>query len=301
MNNSFSQNIALPAIVAIFTVFITGSIFIFWIRENPETFSNTFNSFILTEENNLDINKANIYSSEDVVVNTVKKVNPAVVSITISKSIPVYERYFESNPLPLGEYFGEDIITNVPRYRQKGVEERDIGGGSGFLVSKDGYIVTNSHVVDDKNAEYTVTLNDGRKLKAKVVKNDPYLDLAVIKISGSNFPYLNFGDSSKIEIGQSVIAIGNALAEFRNSVSLGIVSGLGRTIVAGDFEGNSEALEDLIQTDAAINEGNSGGPLLSLNGEVIGVNVAIAKGAENIGFAINGNRVKKIVEEVKNK
>jgi serine protease Do len=175
---------------------------------------------------------------------------------------------------------------------------QEVGGGSGFIVSPNGYIVTNQHVINDERAEYTVFLNDGTQHSAKVIAQDPVLDLAIIKIDGDSFPYLPFGDSDELEVGQSVIAIGNALAEFRNTVSLGIVSGLSRSIVASDPRGREEILDQLIQTDAAINQGNSGGPLLNLRGEVVGVNVAIATGAENIGFAINGNSAKNVVESV---
>lgn len=235
-----------------------------------------------------------VSQSEDKVVSAVKKANPAVVAITVSVNVPVYERYFEEVPSP-GGFF--NFI--VPRYRQRGTQEQEVGGGTGFLVSQDGYIVTNRHVVDDEDASYTVFMNDGKKYEARVVVRDTELDLAVIKIDGYGFPYIPFGDSDDIEVGQSVIAIGNALAEFRNTVSLGIISGLSRTIVASDVYGRSELLDELIQTDAAINQGNSGGPLLNLDGEVIGVNVAVASGAENIGFAISSNSARRLVDSVR--
>lgn len=231
------------------------------------------------------------------VVDTVKRANPSVVAITISKNVPVYERYLERVPSPFGDDFFGGMA--IPRLRQQGTELQEVGGGSGFLVSADGYIVTNSHVISDETAEYTVFTNDGTKHTAKVIARDPSMDIAVIKIEGSDFPSLTFGDSDKVEIGQTVIAIGNALAEFRNTVSVGVVSGLSRSIVAANERGNAESLDQLIQTDAGINPGNSGGPLLNLSGEVIGVNVAMANGAENIGFALNANGVKSIVESVK--
>jgi serine protease Do len=128
---------------------------------------------------------------------------------------------------------------------------------------------------------------------------DPVLDIAIIKVEGADFAPLAFGDSDRVEVGQTAIAIGNALGEFRNTVSVGVISGLSRSIVAGDpGGGRSEALDEVIQTDAAINRGNSGGPLLNLNGEVIGVNVAVAAGSENIGFALPVNNVKTAVAEV---
>ncbi|MBI2634051.1 trypsin-like peptidase domain-containing protein [Candidatus Peregrinibacteria bacterium] len=154
-------------------------------------------------------------------------------------------------------------------------------------------------MVNDEDAEYTVFLNDGSEHSAKVLASDPLNDIAILKIDAKDLPYLNFGDSDKLMPGQTAIAIGNPLLEFENSVSVGVVSGLGRSVVAGDrFGGFSEQLEGVIQTDAAINPGNSGGPLLNLNGEVIGVNVAVAS-AENIAFSIPANLVKQIFDSVK--
>ena len=243
-------------------------------------------------------------TQDSMVVDAVKKANPAVVSIIISKEVP---KYVPDNskpvPNPFGDFFGgNDFFNNFfnqPQYRQDGTEKKEIGGGSGFLVSKDGLIVTNRHVVDQKDVEYTVFTNDGEKHDAKVIARDSVLDVAIIEINGSNFPYLDFSDSDKLELGQSVIAIGNALGEFKNSVSVGVVSGLSRSIVAGDSFGKSEALDHVIQTDAAINPGNSGGPLLDLFGRVVGVNVAVVQGSENIGFALPINSIKSVIESVK--
>lgn len=298
--NDFLRQIAIPAVVALVTALLVGAGFLLWLRENPQSFAETFDSLLLQQKSEMSTSTPSLYSFETVVVDTVKKANPAVVAITISKNVPVYEQYFRNVPSPFEDFFGDGFFNfNIPEIRQKGTEKREVGGGSGFLVSSDGYIVTNRHVVLDESAEYTVFMNDGKKHDAKVIARDPVLDLAIIKISGSGFPYLPFGNSDTLQVGQNVIAIGNALAEFRNTVSLGIVSGLSRSIIASDRRGNSEALDQLIQTDAAINEGNSGGPLLNLAGEVIGVNVAVASGAENIGFAISGNSVKGVVESVK--
>ncbi|OGI64132.1 hypothetical protein A2914_00295 [Candidatus Nomurabacteria bacterium RIFCSPLOWO2_01_FULL_41_21] len=239
----------------------------------------------------------NFFTQESFVVDTVKKTNPAVVSIILSKEVPKYIVDPDSRSNPFGDFFPNSFF-NIPQYKQDGTEEREVGGGSGFFVSSDGLIVTNKHVVDKKEVSYTVFTNDGEKHEAKVIALDPILDIAIIKIEGQDFPYLNFGDSEKLEIGQSVIAIGNALGEFRNTVSVGVVSGLARSIVAGDFSGNSELLDHVIQTDAAINPGNSGGPLLDLSGRVIGVNVAVAQGSQSIGFALPINSVKGAVESV---
>jgi S1-C subfamily serine protease len=244
-----------------------------------------------------------VYDLESAVTQIAEKSSSAVVSIVISKYVPIVERFyinpFEEFELPpeLKPFFE----FQIPQYREKGYEKQKVGGGTGFIVSSDGLILTNKHVVSDPKAEYTVYLNDGRKFKAEILAVHPTDDLALIKIPASNLPSLSLGDSDKIKIGQFVIAIGNALGEFQNTVSFGVISGLRRSITASDQTGNIERLEGLIQTDAAINFGNSGGPLINLKGEVIGVNTAIAGGAENIGFAIPINRAKKMINEVKTK
>jgi S1-C subfamily serine protease len=204
-----------------------------------------------------------------------------VVSVDVTKDIE--QLYFT----PFGEF---------PFERR--IERKEIGGGTGFIISSDGMILTNKHVVLDKEADYTVLTNDGRKFPAEVLARDPVQDLAIIKIQANNLPVVKLGDSSNLQIGQTVIAIGNALGEFRNTVSVGVISGLGRTVTATGG-GMVETLEDIIQTDAAINKGNSGGPLLNLKGEVIGINTAMAFGAENIGFAIPINKAKRAIEQVK--
>ena len=249
------------------------------------------------------VEKQSIFSQDSFVIDAVKKTNPAVVSIIISKEVPKYETYIDPNQQnnPFGDLFPNfpGFNFNIPQYRQNGTEKKEVGGGSGFFVSSDGLIVTNKHVVDQKNVEYTVFTNDGKKHGATVIARDPVLDIALIKIEGSGYPFLSLGNSDLLEVGQSVIAIGNALGEFRNTVSLGVVSGLARSITAGDRSGNTEVLDHVIQTDAAINPGNSGGPLLNLRGEVVGVDVAIVQGSQNIGFALPINSVKGVIESVK--
>jgi len=228
---------------------------------------------------------------EEQIVKVVEKSAPSAVSIVVSKDLPVLEQYF-TNPF---EDFGIELPQGfgVPQYRQKGTEKREIGGGTGFVVSANGLIVTNKHVVSDAQADYTVILNDGKKLTAKVIVRDPSFDLAVLKVERNDLVPLPLGDSSKLKLGKTVIAIGNALGEFKNTVSVGVVSGLNRSV-----EVDNELMTDLIQSDAAINKGNSGGPLLNLSGEVVGINTAMALGAENIGFAIPINQLKKTIEQV---
>ncbi len=243
-----------------------------------------------------------ILRQDELVVQVVEKSAPAVVSIVASKDVPVVERFFvdpfADDPL-LREFFGENGSgIRIPQFRQRGTERQDVSFGSGFIVFQDGFVVTNKHVVADTEADYTVFLNDGAKKPAKVLARDPVQDLAVLKIEGSGFSALPMGDSGKVKIGQTVIAIGNALGELRNTVSVGVVSGLQRSIIAMGAPGGAESLQELIQTDAAINPGNSGGPLLNLRGEVIGINVAVARDAENISFAIPINKASRAVDNV---
>jgi len=245
---------------------------------------------------------------EQAIIAAVKKTSPSVVSIVISKNLPVYEEQLVN---PFGDIpsFESPFNFQIPQYVQKGTKLQEVGAGSGFIVSEDGLVLTNKHVVSDAAAEYTVILNDHAKYKAKVLALDPVQDIAILKIvtdglvdsSGQvkKFPTSVLGDSNGIEIGQGAIAIGNALGQFSNSVSVGIVSGLGRTVSASDQGGSfSETLENIIQTDAAINSGNSGGPLINLKGEVIGVNTAMAQGAQSIGFAIPINIAKRDINQV---
>ncbi len=242
-----------------------------------------------------------ILRQDELVVRVVKIASPSVVSVVATKDVPVVEQFFVD---PFGgdpffrQFFGEGF--QVPQLRQKGTKREEVSSGSGFVVSSDGLIITNKHVVSDEKAEYTVLLNDGSKLPARVLARDPIQDLAILKVAPPEVGLtpLILGDSDSIETGQGVVAIGNALGEFKNTVSVGVVSGLGRTIVAQSGTG-AESLQELIQTDAAINPGNSGGPLLNLRGEVIGINTALARGAENVGFALLINKAKRDIESVK--
>ncbi|KPJ71879.1 hypothetical protein AMJ50_00050 [Parcubacteria bacterium DG_74_3] len=234
-------------------------------------------------------------TQEEKIIKTVQDVSPAVVSIIITKDLPIIEQYFYE---PFEE-MGLPFELQIPQYRQKGVEKTEIGGGTGFIVSEDGMILTNRHVVIDEEADYTVLTNDGQKFIANVLAKDPAQDIAIIKIdTDKSLSVAKLGDSERLQIGQTVIAIGNALSELQNTVSVGVISGLGRTITASGG-GIVETLEDIIQTDAAINQGNSGGPLLNLKGEVIGINTAMSLEGENIGFAIPINKAQKDIEQVK--
>ena len=238
-------------------------------------------------------------SQEESIIKAVKEVSPAVVSIVITKDVPIIE-----------QFFGQLFQFQVPQYRQKGTEKMEVGGGTGFIVSEEGMVLTNKHVVLDEEADYTIFTIEGKSYPAKVLAKDPFQDLAILKIDQEkivdekgdfilkSFPVVELGDSDEIQMGQTVIAIGNALGEFKNTVSVGVVSGLGRTITASGG-GLVETIENVIQTDAAINIGNSGGPLLNLKGEVIGINTAMVEVAQSIGFAIPINKAKRDIEQVK--
>ena len=226
------------------------------------------------------------------IIEIVKRACPAVVTIVISRDLPKIEGFY------FFPYGSQEFV--VPKMKKGKREKTKIGGGSGFIVSPDGYIITSNHVVAERDADYTVIYEPNKTYPAKVISRDPINDVAILKINIKNFPYLELGDSDKIELGETVIAIGNALGEFHDTVSTGVVSGLSRYITA--FSGLSrqaEMLRGLIQTDAAINPGNSGGPLVNIEGKVIGINTATVMGAQNIGFAIPINYAKKDLEVVK--
>ena len=184
--------------------------------------------------------------------------------------------------------------------------QQQTGAGTGFIVSGSGIIVTNRHVVPAGTTDMSVTLSDGTKFTdVKVIgrtTQSSSLDVAFLKINdlkGKKLTPVTLGDSSKMQVGDRVIAIGNALGQFQNTVTSGIISGYGRDVTATDQTGlGTETLSDLFQTDAAINPGNSGGPLVNISGEVIGINTAVAGGAQNIGFAIPVNDIKGLIEGV---
>ncbi len=236
-------------------------------------------------------NKTVTLEEESATIAAVKKTAPAVVSIVVSKELT--NLFNQTGPDVFG--FENNGITLKPEAKQK----QEIGGGTGFIVSEDGLIVTNKHVVFDEDAEYTVILNSSEKYPAKVLARDVVSDLAVLKIEANNLPTVELGDSDSLQLGQTVIAIGNSLSEFRNTVTRGIVSGINRRITAGDFYSGAEVIDGAIQTDAAINPGNSGGPLMNLSGQVIAINTAISQQAEAIGFSIPINQAKTVIESVK--
>jgi len=172
--------------------------------------------------------------------------------------------------------------------------------GTGFIITSDGLILTNKHVVSDSSAAYTVITSDGKSYDATVQSADPLNDLAVIKISASGLAVVELGDSDDLAIGQWVVAIGNALGQYQNTVTAGVISAKQRDVQASSSDGSSaESLTDMLQTDTAINSGNSGGPLVNLFGQVIGINTAVASNAQGIGFAIPINSAKSAIDSIK--
>lgn len=227
-----------------------------------------------------------LIEEEKTIIKLVEKTSPAVVNIIISaKEIEELEM--------ISPFQVRKITKKLPK-------EIVVGGGSGFFVSKDGIVLTNRHVVADKKAKYTVITSDEKKYPARVLARDGINDIAILKIEAANLPYLELGHSSELKPGQTVIAIGNALSKFHNSISKGIISGLLRMVSAGNMaDGGIQNLRGLIQTDAAINPGNSGGPLVTTDGKVIGINAVVVFGAQNIGFAIPISNAKKDLDDLK--
>ncbi|MFZ1812189.1 MAG: trypsin-like peptidase domain-containing protein [Candidatus Saccharimonadales bacterium] len=212
-----------------------------------------------------------VIAEGEVVTDIAKSVSPSVVSIVFNAPVS-------------GGFFGASYSE---------------GAGTGIVLSADGYILTNKHVVPSGATDIRVIANDGTTYDAvSIVGRDPVNDLAFLKVKNvTNLTPARLGDSSRLVVGNKVVAIGNALGEFQTTVTSGIVSGINRSVVAGDAT-SSENLSNLIQTDAAINPGNSGGPLVNISGEVIGINTAVSQGAEGIGFAIPINEAKGLIKGV---
>lgn len=279
-----TSNSRIIALSAATSVLVSSLILVTSIQFMPQS----RNTLTVANESLTELERA--VQEESPVIQAVERTEPAVVSVIISKDLPILERVYETIP------FGDNGLR-IPSIRQRGSEIREIGGGTAFFVTEDGLMLTNKHVVNDPGAVYTVLLNDGKRLNATVVARDFLTDIALLKVEGTAFPSLSLSSNDEPTLGQSVIAIGNALAEFRNTVSVGVVSGLQRSITAGNpAQGTVERLSRIIQTDAAINEGNSGGPLLNLQGEVIGMNTAVATQGQNIGFAIPVMDLRRVVE-----
>ncbi len=209
---------------------------------------------------------------------------PTVVSIVLTKSIDDLKKEL---PKFAGKK-GKKAELAIPQEKIDAHGMVQVGGGSGFIVDSEGIILTNKHVVNELDVAHTVITSDGKEYAAEILARDPLNDVAILKIkSETKLPAITLGDSDTLELGQTVLAFGNALGLFKNTVSQGIVSGLSRSVEAkADAQAPTEELRGLIQTDAAINPGNSGGPLVDIFGKAIGINAAVVVGAQNISFAI---------------
>ena len=238
------------------------------------------------EETLVDIERE-VLTEQSVTIDVVKKSGPAVVTIGIEKSrqvVDIFSFQFGPNEFSLPGYAGREETI-----------EQDIG--SGFIISEDGMILTNKHVVSDAEAKYKIITTEDEVYEVVKIYRDPTNDLAILKVDANGLKTVELGLSSELQVGQFVVAIGTALGEFRNTVTTGVISGLGRGITAGgSFSGSAEKLDNVIQTDAAINPGNSGGPLLNSSGRVIGVNVAVAAQGQNIGFAIPIDTAREVID-----
>ncbi|MBI5654771.1 trypsin-like peptidase domain-containing protein [Candidatus Uhrbacteria bacterium] len=240
-----------------------------------------------------------VASDSDEAVSVVKRSQAAVVAVAVLAPVQKQAR----NSIQYDPFSG--LFSPMPEQqpvRGSATGTVQIAGGSGFFVTADGLIATNKHVVQNSQVaedklEFKVRTFSGKTYPAKVVAVDPVLDLAFLKVEGSDFPYLSVGDSDGLQPGQSVIAIGNALDQFNNTVTRGVISGLNRRIVAGNGAG-TEVIDEAIQTDAAINPGNSGGPLLDLGGKVVGINTAVSDRGQSLGFAIPASAVKRDLDSI---
>ncbi len=236
-------------------------------------------------------------TEEEKRVEVIAKALPAIVSISVSKKIETVSQKKSGGVFPL---FERDRAKMKSINQRMTGDQLDFGGGSGFIVDAAGIIITNIHVIKQQSLDYEVTLHDGSIHQARLVDVDPIHDVAYLRMITSpsqTFSVLSLGNSAHVQLGQTVYAIGDVLGVFPDTVSRGIVSGLGRTIEAHNEE-RKETLHDLIQTDAAINPGNSGGPLLNSDGEVIGINSANVSQAENIGFAVPINSIKNDLQDI---
>lgn len=306
-----SQFILLVLLVSFMTSLVTGIVTVTLVNQAPPPITQTINKVVeKTIEKVIPGEKIEIpgvpivITQEDLIIKLAKDFENAVVSVVATKDLPVIEQFFV-DPFGDDELFRrlipQELLPNfqMPQYRQKGTEERQISSGTGFFISEDGLIITNRHVVEDKEAKYSIIMKDVKKMAVKVLARDPFQDIAILKVEGSGFSYIPLGNSDTLKVGQTVVAIGNTLGEFQNTVSVGVISGLKRTIVASGSTSGPQTLQEVIQTDAAINPGNSGGPLLDLQGRAIGINTAIASGAENVGFALPINVIKKDINDIK--
>ncbi len=266
--------VAALVLILIFLVSLVGGVsgFVLLSNSRSSAVQNLRNRLGLSADSSVSVPVRQKVTLEEgsALIDAVKKISPAVVTVTGSQD---YVNFFS------GQSSTQKVVS-----------------GSGFIITSDGLIVTNKHVVSTTGIKYKVIMSDGRSFDATVQSLDPLYDLAVLKIESKDLPIVDLGSSSDLQIGQSVFAVGNPFGEYSNTVTRGIISGLQRGVST-----SGEQLQDLVQTDAAINEGNSGGPLVNLAGQVVGIKTAIASasgGSDGVGFAIPIDSIRTAIESV---
>ena len=230
----------------------------------------------LFKQNNLSAEDL-VFDEQEATVRAIERIMPAVVSIKV---------FDDKNDRIVDPVTGSSTIV---------IRSTEVSNGTGFIISSDGFIITNRHVVElntQEDGQYKVQLASGKKYYAQFIGLDPLYDIALLKIFDKDLPFVELGDSKELKVGMSVMAIGNSLGKYQNSTTKGIVSGLGRELTALDSYGIARELDNLIQTDAEINHGNSGGPLINLEGKVVGVNVAMDSAGQSVGFALPINDIR---------
>ncbi|MBN1162724.1 trypsin-like peptidase domain-containing protein [Patescibacteria group bacterium] len=271
MDRSRRIKITLLLIFVAILFVVTPWLIVLTVKKIPDVINRI--KYEITRETKYDgpdtLKKTEVVFEESKIVDVVERVSPSVVSVVV-KTVSF------------------DFFSG-PSLSEEGI-------GTGFIVDKNGLIVTNSHVVDDMTGEYSVITKDGTTYEVEKIHRDPSSDLAILEITARGLPEIELGDSDSLKVGQTAIAIGNALGRFQNTVTVGVISGIARQLKASSVFGESKLYENVIQTDAALNPGNSGGPLLNSSGQVIGINVATSFGADNISFAIPVNVLKPILE-----
>lgn len=311
------KNIAPIVIVSMISGLI-GGVLAVKLQNNPGAFTQNLTTKVVEERH---------YVEESDTIAAIPKIVPAVLSIVATKDLQVFKQqpldpffFFQQDPFFRQFGFPVPEQQQPQQPQQPETKRQKIAGGTGFIIQNDGLALTNKHVVSDTGADYTALTKTGKEYDVEIISRDPLNDLSVIQLhekvadsknrktgekkdfgaKAKDLPIAPLGDSSKLQVGQRVLAIGNARGEYENSVTAGIVSAIGRDIEASDQNGQfRQTLSGLIQTDAAINFGNSGGPLVNLAGEVIGVNTAIDTSAAGVGFAIPVNQLKPVLESVK--
>lgn len=318
--DSFSAKLIVPIVViSLFAGAVGGAVFV--------KLQNTGENFVPSSRPTQVVEERHFVEESDS-IDAIQKVVPAVTSIVATKDLQIFKQqpidpffFFQQDPF-FQQQFGLPAPQqrNQPEQQQPETKRQKVAGGTGFIITSDGLAITNKHVVLDTQADYTALTKEGKELDVEVISRDPINDLAVIQMhekaedkksrktgekkdfgaKPKNLPTVALGDSSKLKVGQKVFAIGNPRGEYENSVTAGIISAIGRQIDTSDQAGTlHETLSGLIQTDAAINFGNSGGPLINMDGEVIGMNTAIDTSANGIGFAIPVNQLKPVLESVR--